>query len=527
MEFDTSFRAGALGTLDNVEDEARLATQGDPEMSKRRVILVRYWGPDGAEPRNLQSTIHEAFEVPPLEGLQGEGATSDPPVRDGRSPADLSPPVIETPQQPKRASIPPLVQMIDQWRATGLLRQNARNDLRNIVHAAVVARLGLEDGYGGSPMWTSAGKPWDSAFDAQNSIKIGDQTVSNPLITIEKDDTESVRALRALAWVNVTEEWSSIENGEELQVLVEAQLATWTAVVSRALLYTRRDGGDPELAIAANTLLEMSKALGISDAFKDDALSRARALFAPAPLSPDGIRPKMRQWQHRVSADTQRLSREQLKDRVLRLASFAQGTGSPLALDLPRVAKALRGKESGTALPRASGLLADTVHAVESLQNVLPELRDEARSMVPDLGDLGGELPDVIKQLENLVSERASVGQLPAAIIRTDLTAAGRAIKAGDQNRIEAIRAKIDSWEQLSVDGRLRLLTDDWDEAAGRVRHWLSLATQAVEALETKLGAGASSPAHVEYEQTRSALTTTLQNLSTLLIPSDEARDVP
>ena len=42
-----------------------------------------------------------------------------------------------------------MVQAIDEWRATGQLPQARRNDLRNMVHGAVAARLMLDDGLGG------------------------------------------------------------------------------------------------------------------------------------------------------------------------------------------------------------------------------------------------------------------------------------------------------------------------------------------------------------------------------------------
>lgn len=527
-EFDTAFRAGAVGTLDSVEDEHKLSTPGDPELSKRRVILARYWGADGTEPHNLKATIHEAFGVPPILGLPSEadvnggvGVISPP------EPAPSPTPGTPTPAPRRKAEVPAIVQAIDAWRATGLLRQRERNDLRQIIHTAVTARLALEDGLGGSPMWTGLGKHWDATFDAQTSIAIGDQHVAGTLITISKDDDEDVRALRALAWVNSAEDWHSVDNGEVLQRVVEEKVSAWAAAVNDVLFSQRDMRDDPELAVAAHTLLEISKSLGVSDAFKDDALSRTRALFAPSPivLGSQVSRPKLRQWQQRNSEDSQRLTRAQLQERVLRLASFTQGAGRPLALDLPRVAKALRGKEAGSGLAPSTGLLEESAKAVRARLEALSELRDEALTKVPDLSDLGGELPEVIKHLENLVTERAAAGQLPAAIDRPNLTAAGRAIKPGDHNRVEGLRTKLDEWQQLSTDDQIRLLTDDWDEATARVRQWHDLATSAVQALEAKLGGGESSAAQLEYDHTRSALIASLTNVAALLDPALESNE--
>jgi hypothetical protein len=527
-DFDAAFRAGAVGTLDSVEDENKLATPGDLDLSKRRVILLRYWGVDGAEPYNLQPTIHEAFDIPPVPGLpsdaeveggHGSGVVNWPPSAPTPVPGAPTPPARQ-----KKHTAPELVQAVDNWRATGHLLQAKRNELRQIVHAAVTARLALEDGLGGNPMWTNGGKQWDTTFEAQTSIDFSDRQVAGALITIDKSDDGAVRVLRALAWVNSTENWHSVENGEVLQRLVEDKVSAWTAAVNNALLSQRDRRDDPELAVAAHTLLAMSKALGIPDAFKDDALSRTRALFAPSPLGPDVPRPKLRQWQQRISEDSQRLTRSQLRQRVLRLASFTRGTGDPLALDLPRVTKALRGKDTDGDLPPSTGLLEETAKTVWARHDALPDVRDEASAMVPDLSDLGGELPEIVKQLENLVTERANAGQLPSAINRPDLTAAGKAIKPGDQSRVEGVRAKIDDWDQLSVDDQVRLLTDDWDAAAARVRQWLGLATQAIHALETKLGGDTNSAAQVEYDQTRSSLVVTLQSVAALLDPTVESK---
>lgn len=416
--------------------------------------------------------------------------------------------------------MPPMVQAIDEWRATGQLPQARRNDLRNIVHGAITARLMLEDGFGGSPLWVDAKKEMgDSGFDPQIAIKIGDQKVAEPVVTIDAEDTKAVRALRAIAWVAATGDWNSVENGQELQVLVEEQVSAWTHDVSNTLLPDRDNHEDAELVVAAHALLAMSKALGIPDAFKSDGLSRSRALFAPE-VDANRPRQKLRQWQERTCYSSQRLSRKQLQFRVLRLASFAQGTGSPVALDLPRLIRALRGKESVWDLPAASGRLGEIVVWIQTLQSMLPGLRDEAIDMVPDLSELGGTLLEAIKQLDTLVVERATNGQLPAVINQVQLSAAGKAIKQGDQNRIESVRSKLDAWDSLSADDQLRLLTDDWDDAANRVRNWHATATVAVQALEAKLGTGANSAAQLEYEQTRTALLTTLQTVADLLEPA-------
>jgi hypothetical protein len=524
--FDTSFRSGAVHTLANVEDEIRLKTPGDPDLSKRRVILVRYWGADDTEPQNLHPAIHKAFAVPMLDGLSTDESADDvnPPESVSTPPSGSTVPHPKAPHQQQSVE-PPLVKAIDQWRATGALRAVPRNDLRNIVHSAVTARLTLDDGCGGDKYWTEGTKIWEPFFAAAISIAIDGRQPDGVLIRIDKDDDSDVRALRALAWVNVTESWSDVPNGEELQCLVEEKVTAWTVLVSEAILPHRDRRDDPELSVAANTLLRMSQALGIPDAFKTDSLSRTRSLFAPSPPVDNSPRPKLRQWQLRITEDQNRLTRSQLQDRVLRLASFTQGTGRPLALDLPRVTRALRGRESGVDLTSVPGLLSDTANAVEARQSTLADVQEEARSLVPDLSDLGAELTEVVKLLETFAAERAKSGQLPAAINRTILNAAGKAIRPGDQKRVEGVSARLDDWDALPDDDKVRVLTDDWDQAAARVREWFGLATRGIQALEAKFGAGAISAAQVEYDQTRSALLTSLENVAALLVSTLESKE--
>lgn len=518
--FDDAFRAGAIGDLDSVEDEHRLATPGDAELSRRRVVLVRYWGESGSGPHNLAPTIHDAFGIPPVDGLapgdSGVTATPNP------TPPPQVP--IPTPVPVKKTDAPPLVRAVDTWRGRGQLLQAERNTLRQLVHGAVLARLTLDDGLGGASQWTTAGKEWGVAFDAQ-SVAFADQATRDALITLDRDHDEDVRALRALAWVDAAGNWRAVENGEELQRVVEERVTGWAREASAALAPSRDARDDPELAVVANTLLVMAKALGIPDAFKDDSLSRTRALFASAPEPLDDSRPKMQFWQGRVTSDAQRLTREQLQQRLLRLASFTQGAGKPLALDLPKVASALRGKDAGADLAHGDGLLGDTAQAVAARLAGLSEVRDEASALVPDLEDLGGEIDGVIRDLDALVAGLARGGRLPSGIVAADLLKAGRDLKPGDAGRVERVRSRLDSWAQLSVDEQLRVLTEGWDESAGRVRRWRTLADQAVRALEASLSGGAASGAQDEFDEARAALVAALHALAALVAPRPDREE--
>jgi len=509
--FAEDFKTGALGELDNIEDLHRLRTPGDPEMSARRERLVRFWG-TGNGPENLDPTIHAAFGVPPIDGLEHapvkeEEAPSNDKNRDSESRESAPPP-------PPPPADPPLVKAVDRWRATGDLEQSDRNNLRNLVHQAVTARLVLDDGYGGDGPWTNGRKEFAPTFDASSSIALDKERLDGALVPIDRDNVDDVRVLRALAWVSKTEIWADVPGGEPLHRLCEAKLDAWAKLVVHGLLPHRGDGDDLELIRLAHTLLAISKSLGIPEAFKSDAQSRVKALFAPAPGQADPLaRPILGKWQKQVSEAG--VGREGLQQRMLRRASYTQGAGKALAVDVPRLLRAVRDMNGDTAWPEpTSDLLVSTADAVATWSANLVQVRDEASQRVPDVSDLGGELADVAGELSILIGERANAGGLPGSIDPDGLRRAARSIKAGDQKVVESVRDALDRWDELAPDDRLRLLTSDWEQPNSRISAWLVPAIAAVATLEANLQAGPASDAQLEYDGARQDLIDSLEALS-------------
>jgi hypothetical protein len=512
--FAEDFNAGVLGVLDNIEDQTRLRSPGNAEESARRVRLVRFWS-SGFGPQNLNPTIHEAFGVPQLPGLDAERVNDGgDDNQEGR--AEEGHGEIERPPDTKRPD-PALVRAIDRWRDTGELEQRPRNDLRNIVHAAVTAHLVLDDGYGGDGAWTGSGKAMEPHFDAVRSIALDDNKLAGALIPISRHDESDVRALRALAWINHTDSWVDVPNGEELQRLCDAKIREWANRITTSLLPGRADRDNPELARLAHTLLAVSKALGIADAFKSDALSRVRAVFASAPgRSISDGRPLLARWQSDVTdPGGQRVGRAVLQHRLLRLASFTQGAGKPLAIDLPRLLRAVRDSTTGAAWPSGTPeLVIKSADAIAQRTSALDALRDEALDVVPDLDGLGAEVSEVATILNTLVTERANAGELPGGIDRAALSSAARAVEAGDRKALESLRSDLERWDELSTDERLRLLTRDWDARALRVKAWLDRAQATVAALERRLAGGPTTDAQREYDVARQRLVSDLNALS-------------
>ncbi|MCX4577510.1 protein DpdH [Streptomyces sp. NBC_01571] len=517
--FESDFRTGALDILDNVEDQVRLRTPGDPELSERRVRMVRFWGP-GHGPQNLHPTIHEAFAIPPLPDLITEKQTH---LHETVRPGSISP-SDETEEAPAgspslppssplpAASKPPLVRAVDEWHKTGELLQRHRNDLRNIVHTAVIGYLGLEDGYGGdNGDWTKGGAELAPSFDAKTSIALDGSALQTALISIDHRNVEDVRVLRALAWLNAKESWEDVPQGDALQILCVNRVQEWADSVSTVLLPS--EGDDAELGRLAHALLSVSKALGIADSYKGDALSRVKALFAGSPKLADPVqRPHMRKLQDRLVDP--KADRNLLQQRLLRLTSYRQGAGKPLAIDLPRLVRAMRDDIAEAPWPEhVPEQIRKAADDIQKRTTMLDPMLDETRRLAPDVSDLGGDVAQVAQALNTLLSDLAALGQSANSINLLALHDAAKSVKPSDLKKVTDLREGLDAWPDLTVDQRLRLMNLD-ERPALRIRAWLDPTLQAVNALELKLQAGPASEAQREYDETIERLVSGLATLS-------------
>lgn len=530
--FASEFRTGADDRLANIEDQVKLRPPGDEELNDRRVRLVRFWG-SGAGAENLAPTIHDAFGVPRIDGLEAAGAEPrTPALVPGPTPRPASAPG-STPQ----ATVlePTLVKAVDRWLATDNIRMSDLNDLRNIVFNAVRPRLGFEDGFGGDSLWNND-KALAPGFEAR-MVEFNQAKLATAVLPIEQSNADDMRALRALAWANSKGSWVEVPDGEKLQRLAETRIEHWVSRVSAALLPPERADEDLELVRLVETLLTIARALGIADAFKSDAASKVRALFAPVPTRPDpDPRPGLRALHTFLvdgagsGASVTRVSRAQLQQRLLRHASYSQGSGKPLALDLSKVIKIIRGGATGVAWPESTpDLVKTSVSTLEARIASIDALYHEAVNMVPDLSDLGGELADVSAELLSLVNERTAAGALPGGINSAALQAAAKAVKPGDQAKVETVFAKLTRWDQLSTDEKFQTLNGDWDGPALRVRAWLELAMHTVRLLQSNLANGAASNVQRDYADARDRLIADLNVLANTIVgiaaPAPEPED--
>lgn len=525
--FAGDFAAGARGNLSNIEETIQLTT-GDADETERRIRLVKFWGEGG--PHNLAPTVHQAFEIPMITGLGIEapaGAGPNPGLG-AASTAPTAPQSALTAPVPRRQP-PALVRAVDNWRETGELLQADRQRLRSIVHSAVSAYLDFDDGLSGDSWWTSGKKHLLPAFEAVGDVVLDDNRLAGALLPIDRRDATSVRVLRALAWLDDVEDWTTIEKGDELQRLCDRQIRSWAALVSRELMPARDRRDDPELARLAHTLLAISKALGIPEAFKTDGYNRTKALFAmaPTPKEPHG-RPLLRKWQELLTTDgAQRIGRENLQQRLLRLTSYSQGSGKPLGLELGRLTRALRDSTSDSPWPtNTPALVTESCAAVAARLQALDELRTEALALVPDIGEVGSEIAAVSAALNTLLTELSTAGLLPNGIDQSGIAAAGKAVKATDQKTVEKVEADLSRWGGLSSDERLSVLTADWDVAAAAVRGWLGPAVQALNLVQQRLTSSPVSEAQQDYDQVRTDLTDTLTDLAANIADIDGSEEI-
>jgi len=167
-------------------------------------------------------------------------------------------------------------------------------------------------------------------------------------------------------------------------------------------------------------------------------------------------------------------------------------------------------------------LIKASVATIEARLASIDTLHAEASNLVPDLSDLGGELPDVASELLVLIHERAAAGALPGGISPSDLQAAGKSVKPGDQRKVEATFTELRRWDHLTLAEKLQVLNGDWFEPAQRVSAWLDIARQAVNVLERHLGNGSPSDAQREYAEARDRLVTDLTAIAdSIASPAD------
>lgn len=504
--FARDFATGAEGLLD-IEDEARLERVGDPPATnERRKRLVRFWG-TGDGPQNFNSVIHEAFDIPQVEGLEtGARRPQASGPRIGVVPLP-GPAAVSLPRA--EAAPPMLVQALDHWIETGELSQRERNDIRRVIHGLVIERMELEDGLWSRTWWTDTSK-LAPAFP-HTAILLGEKgrvgETRQAILRIEGGGSTDARALRGWVWYSGTGSWRLVQNGATLQRLAYRKLDEWTRAVAAQLLPDRDARTDAELVALVHALELGGQVLGLGGAYREELEERVRALVdngkhdAPTNERWPLLEPLARAaLTGEVAAAADRTT---LQTRLLRLASFSQ-PGKPLGLDISRITPAL--KDAGQ-LESAPEEVPDDVRrhiaVLRTRLNELDGLAEQMRNALPDLDSIGGDLTQVTAVVNGLLERVATSGLLPRSIEPAVVRQAGRDIRDGDVAAITKAREKLDAWDGLDRRDRLRLLTGRWYPPAVRVSAWITAAHRALTRLEEHLASDGGS--HLGAEMSRAA----------------------
>ena len=170
-----------------------------------------------------------------------------------------------------------------------------------------------------------------------------------------------------------------------------------------ALLPPAGADDDPELARLAHALLAIAKALGISDAYKSDAASRIRALFAPAPARPDPD-PRARCSASRCSVRRGR-AHQSPEPSATAAATAAPRVLQPGRRQAPgpgphQAATGRPGRERRGRLARSTPeLVMNSVATLQARLESVDALHAEARAWFRIVSDLGGDLAEVAAEL--------------------------------------------------------------------------------------------------------------------------------
>ncbi len=484
--FARDFGTGAEGVLD-IEDASALERVEDPAATnERRKRLVRFWSTqDGAQ--NLDATIHDAFDVPPVPGLIRKSTVRG---KQGDGPTPVPPP----PPKPPRRDVPQLIAEIDRWIETGDMRQAERNDLRRLVHGLVLERLNLEDGLWRDVRWTDPSKI--APGFATTSVVLGarrggvDRGVE---LHLEGGGSPDARALRALAWYSKAGSWRLIPNGAVLQRLAHRKVDAWAERVAAQLFPQREKQPDVsaqgELVALAQALELSAQALGVASSFRDDLADRVAALVQPEPEGGGAGWPRLDKLRNaaRTGTVSAAADRKALRLRLLRLASFSQD-GMPLGLDIPRLAAALRA--SPTQPVSGAGIPDDVrryIAVLDAEVRAAGDLDDELRSVLPDLTAVAPDFGEAVAAVEDLLERLATFDLLPHGLSIPALRQASRDVKPGDVVAVQRMYDKVSAWSTLERRDRLKALSGDWYPAALRLQTYMRLAEDALNRVERRL----------------------------------------
>ena len=276
-------RGRTLGTFSLQQSQQR-----DPENHPRRVTLVELWS-DATDVVNLDPTLHDAFSLPPIQGVDdvadAPATPSPPPQQDSTAPG--------TPKAPDSSEVSARVQRdvdaVRDWGSGEKLDQKTATKLRDLVFPAVIGHLD----------WNAAGllkskmagdrRPFRTTsivFDNQVRDRIPRGIAILPIPVPGQSTVDVAIALEGLLLAEHHGHWSFPQGGRFLRAVLGA-LDAWSGHLVDLL---RRAGADTpwDPAVAAIELLAlMARLQGRPVRSATSAVDRLDAAFdAPAEVDP-------------------------------------------------------------------------------------------------------------------------------------------------------------------------------------------------------------------------------------------------
>jgi hypothetical protein len=441
-----------------------LRREDDGERRARLALLYRPVVNEG----DLPEAVHDAFQLPPLGRVVtevdaptagGGGAIRGQSKKPSSSSGEIQP-------------LPELVAAIDAWRARGTLSQEHRRQVRQLVTQAVVSRIDFNDGGFRRSSWTGTLRPrFDTSGDASSVVLDGNrgQTRGWVQIDIASTDAAAVDAIQSLAWAAARRSWRDVENGLGRAARLEVVLDGWVQDVETQLgLRAEVDA----LLVGAVQALEILAGLGSAGPVpkrRSERLARALSIESQPGAPEDSATARLLQ---RVEKD-----RKVLHEFVLRRLAYAQGDrGSVAALDYRLIQSVFDRANASrdawrTAGDTADGPLAESMQRTAAAIDQLDGLAARLKDSVPDLDQLGGEMPAAIVERLVVVLGAAHVPRSR----KQEIKRVADRITSAALDDVRTAQKGFASWEAASLADRAALLGGEWTDAARDVMEFMGL----------------------------------------------------
>jgi hypothetical protein len=475
--------------------KARLS-RADGATSERRRALLELWGPRPYGLRNLDPTLHRAFDLPQLaDELLTEAGDTDEEVS------------VELTRTSQETGVHRLFEELEKWgRNETTLGDKFAQTLRDWVFEAVLAQVdweALSEGRS-DDLLNEIGVP-----DASRCVSIegsrGDTRsglAGAAVFTVERSE-RSVRLLRGLVELNRHKSWA-FTDGEDGMLVVGNVTAPWVAEIESRLRARGRGAGAIDSGFVAGMLAMTGLILGLGDSVDppesvSGALSLALTPFDPS--SETGTTDRSDEWkrlrQAAAAAPRGRETREVARRALLRRLGRTQGRGeSIVAIDiadavneLGRVCAEWKPSEvAPDAAPEDKRWADGVANTLEAAVRAETKRLSEWSKRVMANIDVGSKtaLDEVVVEVEAVLGEIARLGKGASsdAFVRRALQGAQRVDEHDFRELVGFYQqdTAVVAWPQL-----LARAAKDWSAVTGPIDDLIRQAASYLDVIERSL----------------------------------------